>query len=105
MESDFDSTTIAIDDLRAGHADDLLAEADVVIAIDASTSEEEVVHGREEWELASATGLDEDLVVLRVELDMEAGDFEWLVDAIEAIESGDAEEHGDDLDGDEEDAD
>jgi hypothetical protein len=105
MESDFDSTTVSIEDLRAGHAEDLLAEADVVIAIDATTHEEEVVHGREEWELASATGHDEELVVLRVELDMNAGDFEWLVDAIEAIEGGETNEEGDDLDGDEEDDD
>lgn len=105
MESDFGSTTVSIDDLRAGHADDLLAEANVVIAIDATTHEEEVVHGRDEWELASATGHDEDLVVLRVELDMEAGDFEWLVDAIEAMESGETNEEGDDRDSDEEDDD
>lgn len=103
MESDFGSTTVSIDDLRAGHADDLLAEADVVIAIDASTHEEEVVHGRDEWELASATGHDDDLVVLRVELDMEAGDFEWLVDAIEAMESGDTCEEAGDIENDEED--
>ena len=90
MVSDFGGTTVSIDDLRAGHADDLLAEADVVIAIDATTHEEEAVHGCEEWELASATGHDEDLAVLRVELDMEAGDFEWLVDAIETMESDEA---------------
>jgi len=102
MDSDFGSTTMSIDDLRAGHADDLLADADVVIAIDASTHEEEVVHGRDEWELASATGHDEDLVVLRVELDMEAGDFEWLVDAIEAIDSDDTREEADDIEDDDE---
>jgi hypothetical protein len=64
-----------------------------------------VVHGHDEWELASATGHDEDLVVLRVELDMEAGDFEWLVDAIETMESGDAFEEDDDSADDEEDDD
>ena len=103
--SEFGSTTVSIDDLRAARADDLLAEADVVIAIDASTHEEEVVHGRQEWELACATEHDEDLVVLRVELDMEAGDFEWLVDAIEAMENSRMEEHDDELDSGEEDDD
>jgi hypothetical protein len=103
--SDFGATTVSIDDLRAGHADDLLAEADVVIAIDANTHEEEVVHGRDEWELASATGHDEDLVVLRVELDMEAGDFEWLIDALEAIEGSQTDKDSDDLDSDGEDDD
>ena len=31
-----------------------------------------------------------------------AGDLEWLIDTIEAMESGKTHEHGDDLDGDEE---
>ncbi len=105
MVSDFGSTTISIDGVRAGHASDLLAEADVVIAVDVSAREEEVVHGRHEWELASETGHEEDLVVLRVELDVGSGDLEWLVDAIEAIESGEAYEHVDDLENDEEDDD
>jgi hypothetical protein len=78
-----DGTTISIDDLRAGDTGDLLAEADVIIAVDASSNEEEVVYGRHEWELASETGHEEDLVVLRVELEMEEGDLEWLVETIE----------------------
>jgi hypothetical protein len=105
MESDFGSSTVSIDDLRAGRADDLLAEADVVIAVDVSTHAEEVVRGHQEREIASETGHEEDLVVLRVELDVEADDLEWLVDAIEAMESGETEEHGDDLDSHEEDDD
>lgn len=100
--SDLGGTTVSIDDLRAGHAGDLLAEADVVIAVDATTAEEEVVHGRHEWELASATAHEEDLIVLRVELDMDSGDVEWLVDAIEAIESGDTYEQANDVENDEE---
>jgi hypothetical protein len=101
--SEFGTTTVSIDDLRAGQAGDLLAEADVVIAVDANTREEEVIHGRQEWELASETGHEEDLVLLRVELDADSGDLEWLIDAIEGIESGEAYEHGDDLENDEED--
>jgi hypothetical protein len=101
--SDLGSTTVSIDDLRTGDASDLLAEADVVIAVDASTHEEEVVRGRHEWALAAETEREEELVVLRVELDMEAGDLEWLIDAIEALESGEAEEQRDDLEDDKED--
>ena len=101
--SDLGGTTISIDDVRAGHAGHLLAEADVVVVVDSSSDEEEVVYGRHEWELASAAGYEEDLVVLRVELDMEAGDLEWLVDTIEAVRSGEMDERGDDAACDEED--
>jgi hypothetical protein len=100
--SDFNSATVSIRKLQAGDTTALLAEADVVIAVDAATAEEEVVYGRDEWELASETGLEEDLVVLRVELDLESGDLQWLVDAIEAIRSGQADEYGDDFEEDEE---
>ena len=101
--SDLDGTTISIDELRESQASDLLAEVDVVIAVDASTGEQEVVHGRDEWEVATATGHEDDFVVLRVELDMEAGDLEWLVDTIEALVTGEIDEHGGDLDADEDD--
>jgi hypothetical protein len=101
--ADFGSTTVSIDDLRAGHVTDCLTDADVVIAVDVSTHEEEVVRGQLEWERASDTGQEEDLVVLRVELDADSGDLEWLVDAVEAIECGDvdaSEEDGEDDEGD-----
>ena len=39
--SDLGGTIVTIDDLRAGHASDLLAEADVVIAVDATTDEDD----------------------------------------------------------------
>lgn len=97
MISDFGGTTVYIDDLRSGYAGDLLAEADVIIAVDVSTHEKEVVYGRHAWERASGTGREEDLVVLWVELDVGSGDLEWLVDAIEAIESGETDEDEDDL--------
>lgn len=103
MVSDFGSTTMSIDDLRAGNLGDLLVEADVVMAVDATTREEEVIYGRCEWELATETGHEEDLVILRVELDMESGDLEWLVDAIETIETGEPYDDGDDSEKDEDD--
>lgn len=103
--SDLDGTTISIDDLRAGNVGGVLAEADVVIAVDPSSDEEEVVYGRQEWDLALATGHEEDLVVLHVELDMESSDLEWLVDTVEAVESGRIDERGDDLGIDEDDED
>lgn len=102
MVSGFGSTTVSIDNLHAGHTSDLLAEADVVIAVDVGTHEEEAVYGRHGWELASQTGHEEDLLVLRVELDVESGDLEWLV---EAIETGETDEHRDDLENNEEDDD
>ena len=95
--SDSDGETVSIDDLRAGDAEDSLAEADVVIAVDATSDEEEVVYGRHEWDIASASGREADLMVLRVELDLEAGDLEWLVEMVEAIKSGEADEVGDTL--------
>jgi hypothetical protein len=101
--SDLDGTTISIDELRAGYASDLLAEADVVIAVDVTADEEEVIYGRHAWDLSTATGYEEDLVILRVELDMEAGDLEWLVDTIEAIERGEINADGDSPDIDEDD--
>jgi hypothetical protein len=97
MAGNFGTTTVTIDDVRSGHARDLLAETDVVIAVDVSTREEEVVYGRHEWELACDTGHEEDLIVLRVELDMETGDLEWLVDAMEETESGDNGDRTDDI--------
>ena len=99
--SDLDGTTISIDDLRAGNAGDVLAEADVVIAVDASSAEEEVVYGHHEWDLASATGHEDDLVVLRVELDMEGDDLDWLVDTVEAVDSDRIDGHRAGLDIDE----
>lgn len=97
MISDFGGTTVYIDDLRSGYAGGLPAEADVIIAVDVSTREKEVVYGRHAGERASETGREEDLFVLRVELDVDSGDLDWLVDAIEAIESGETDEDEDDL--------
>ena len=45
MVSDFGDTTVAINDSRTGYAGDLLAEVDVVIAVDVCTHEEKVVQG------------------------------------------------------------
>jgi hypothetical protein len=95
--SGFDSTTVSVADVRLGHANDLLAQADVVIAVDTGSHDEEVVLGRHAWELASDSGHDEDLVVLRVELDMDAGDVEWLAELIAAIEIDRRDELEDDL--------
>lgn len=89
--SDFDCTTISIEDLQASNPRDLLTEADVVIAVDASAREEAVVSGRYEWELANRTGQQAYLTVLRVELDMESDDLDWLSEILAAIEAGNSE--------------
>ena len=57
MVSDFGSATISIDDLQVGHVSDLLAEAHVVIAVDASTHEKDLVVLRVEF------GADEVLMI------------------------------------------
>lgn len=101
--NDLGDISVSIDDLRTGNPGDLLGEADVIIALDANTREEEIVRGRHEWEIATATGHEEDLTVVRVELDMEAGDLEWLLDAVEAIESDEMDDRGDSFDADDED--
>lgn len=87
MASDFEGTTVSVDDVRAGYASHLLAEADVVVAVDVNTHEEEVVRGQHEWDLASVAER-EDLAIVRVELDMEAGDLEWLVETVETVAGG-----------------
>jgi len=97
--SDSGSTTVSIDDVRSGLVGDLLTEADVIIAVDVNTREEEAVRGRYEWELACETGHEDDLLVLRIELDADAGDLEWLVDA---IENGETYQRGDGRENDEE---
>ncbi len=98
--SDLESTTISIEELQAGHGRDLLAEADVVIAVDASSQEKEVVYGRDELERAIKTGREHELVVLCVELDMELDDQDWLIEAIQSSEDDEDDEpkEDDDLD-------
>ena len=96
--SDFDSTTIPVEELQAGRARDLLAEADVVIAVDAGSQEEEVVHGHDKLERAIAAGHEDALVVLRVELDMELDDQDWLIEAIQGGEDDEDDEHKEDGD-------
>ena len=93
--SDFDSTTASIQDLKWGLARDVLAQADVVIAVDAATDSEEVVYGRDEWQRAVDIGNERDLEVVRVELDLESDDPDWLLDAIDAIIRGQADESED----------
>ena len=100
--SDSGSEMVPIQKLKAGRGRKLLAGADIVIAVDTSTYEEEVVLGHHEWELATATGQQAYWEVLRVELDLKSDHLEWLVDAVETLDSGDADEHGDDSEGDEE---
>jgi hypothetical protein len=85
---------MSIEDLQAGDCRDLLTQADVVIAVDATAREEEVVSGRYEWQLANRTGQQAYLTVLRVELDMESDDLDWLSEILASIEAGNVE--GDD---------
>ena len=83
--------------MRADQTTDLLADADVVIAVDVGTGEQEIVQGCRQWDLALEAGREEDLVILRVELDADSDDLEWLLSAIEAIGSGETDDNGDGL--------
>jgi len=84
--SGFEHETISMDDLRAGFGKELLAEAEVVVAVDAD-SQEEVLHGKWDWELAVRTGHGAELSVVRVELEA-SDDVEELREMIEAAQSG-----------------
>jgi hypothetical protein len=46
MVGSFGRPRVSVKDVVVGHARDLLAEAGVVIGVDVSTDDEEVVHGR-----------------------------------------------------------
>ena len=84
--SDFEHETISMDDLRAGFGKDLLAEAEVIIAVDADLKEE-VLHGKWDWELAVGTGHEAELSVVRVELEA-SDDADELKEMVEAAQSG-----------------
>lgn len=96
--SDFEHETISMDDLRVGFGKDLLAQAEVILAINAD-SQEDVLHGKRDWDLAVGTGHEADLSVVRVELEA-SGDIDELKEMIETAQSGvvddDAEEPVDD---------
>jgi len=93
--TDYDSINIAVQDLQAGQPGELLAEADVVIAVDASSGDEEVLYGEYEWRLATQTGQEGYLTVIRVELDLESDDPDWLVEALEMVKRGQPESSDD----------
>jgi hypothetical protein len=92
------TTTIAIDDLQDGSKIELLTDADVVIAVDAVTREEDVVYGHPIAERADRAEFKPGITVIRVELDMESDDLDWLAEAIDqgpvepGAESDDEEE-------------
>jgi hypothetical protein len=78
-----DTTTVPIEDLQDGSRLQLLAEADVVIAVDAVTRDEDVVFQRAPGGSAHPVEAESGRTVIRVELDMESDDVDWLVEAID----------------------
>ncbi|MCO6436596.1 MAG: hypothetical protein J5J06_05865 [Phycisphaerae bacterium] len=84
--STFEHDIISMEELRAGFGKDLLAEAEVVIAVDAD-SREEVLHGKWDWEIAAGTAHETDLSVVRVELEA-ADDVDELKEMIEVAQTG-----------------
>ena len=90
----FEDNAIPVEDLRSNQGMDLLASADVVIAVD-ENQHEDVVLGQEELETAIAAGDDGLLVVLKVEIDSDLDDFEWLAGAVERVKAGDSAGEGD----------
>jgi len=90
----FGSTTISIQDLQEGDVQDLLEDANVIVAVDTSTQQEEVVKGEDLLDEAVEAAQLEDLVVLRVKLDMESDELEWLIKAIESLGGREREEYG-----------
>ncbi|MGD2108872.1 MAG: hypothetical protein PVI86_05710 [Phycisphaerae bacterium] len=94
--SDYAHETISMDDLRAGFGKELLDEAEVIIAVDAD-SQEEVLHGKWDWELAIAVGHESELSVVRVELEV-SDDVDELKEMIETVQSAGADEEEDPID-------
>ncbi len=90
----FEDNTIAIEDLRNSRRIDLLASADVVIAVD-ENQHEDVVFGQDDLDTAIAAGDDGLLVVLKVEIDSDLDDFEWLVAAVDRLKDEDCVGEGD----------
>jgi len=88
--NDFEHETVSMDDLRAGLGQEILEEAEVIIAVDAD-SHEEVVHGETDWQLAVATGQAAELWVVRIELDA-LDDVDELLEMIAAARSGAVDE-------------
>ncbi len=85
---DFGNATISIDDVRSGYASDLLLEANVIIATDPTSNEEEVVFGIHDWEKVENGGIQDDLAILRVEVNAAANDIAVLLAIIHTIHSG-----------------
>jgi hypothetical protein len=56
--------------LQTNAGKELLATADVVIAVDTRSDAEDVVYGEWDWNLAVSAGQEAELAVLRVELNM-----------------------------------
>ena len=88
----FFCTTISLEDLQSGDTRRLLAEADVVVAVDVRTGEEEAILGGEEWDRARETAREDELAVLRIELDTESDDPDTLAEVIEEFQPGELNE-------------
>ncbi|MGD2109401.1 MAG: hypothetical protein PVI86_08405 [Phycisphaerae bacterium] len=83
--SGFEHDTISIKDLRAGSGQEVLTEAEVIIAVDAD-AQEEVLRGKWDWELAVGTGHEAELSVVRVELET-SDDVNELREMLRAAQS------------------
>lgn len=92
--SGFEHETISMDDLRAGFGIDLLADAEVIIAVDAD-AQEEAIYGEPEWEIAVNSGQEAELAVVRVELEA-SEDAEELREMIAAAQSDAQDDDEDD---------
>jgi|GEM_PF-2061140 len=89
--------SISMDDLKVGVGKELLAEAEVILAVDGEM-EEEVLYGKWDWELAVGTGHDLGLTVVRVEIDDadDIGDLKNLIESLRPEESDEGEGPTDD---------
>jgi hypothetical protein len=100
--SGFEHEIISMDDLQSGFGKDLLAEADVIIAVDAD-AQEEPLFGKWDWELAAGTAHEAQLSVVRIELEVsdDVDELKEIIDTVRSPAQGeeDATEPADDDDG------
>ena len=90
--SNVEHKTVSMDDLRAGVGTELLAEAEVIVAIDADWRKE-FLRGKWDWEIAVRTGHEEELKVVRVELES-SDELEELGEMIEPTQYDGTDDDG-----------
>jgi hypothetical protein len=87
--SDFETEPIPLDDLRESRGE-ILAGADVIIAVDADAGEE-VIYGKWDLELAAGTALESDLAIVRVEIES-GDDLDELRELIDQARDGEIDD-------------